>query len=305
MRVSAVLVALAALPGAALGQQVPDTLFRPAVGSPAYRAGSGPVVLLDEGHHDFHTLDGRYLPFGRLLEADGYSVRPLRSRFTAASLAPAKVLVIANAIAAENETRWSLPTPSAFDPAEIEAIARWVEGGGAVLLIADHMPFGGAAEALAARLGARFSNGFAMDSAAMKGLIRYRRSDGSLGSHPITSGRSPGERVDSITSFTGQAFELTRPGTALMTVPAGVVLWLPSEAWKFAKDTPRRPAGGLLQGAVLEMGRGRVALFGEAAMFSAQLGGPRQIPMGMNSPQAPQNGQFVLNVLHWLTRLEP
>ena len=47
--------------------------------------------------------------------------------------------------------------------------------------------------------------------------------------------------------------------------------------------------------------RGRVAAFGEAAMFSAQLGGPESLPMGMNAPEAGQNAQFLLNVFHWLS----
>jgi hypothetical protein len=53
----------------------------------------------------------------------------------------------------------------------------------------------------------------------------------------------------------------------------------------------------------MPVGSGRAAFFGEAAMFSAQLGGPTQQPMGMNAPGAEQNLQFVLNVVHWLSRL--
>ncbi|HET9010982.1 MAG TPA: hypothetical protein VFN38_04170, partial [Gemmatimonadaceae bacterium] len=59
----------------------------------------------------------------------------------------------------------------------------------------------------------------------------------------------------------------------------------------------------MLQGATLQLGRGRVAIFGEAAMFSAQVAGPRREPMGMNAPAAGQNAQFVLNTMHWLSGL--
>jgi hypothetical protein len=45
-----------------------------------------------------------------------------------------------------------------------------------------------------------------------------------------------------------------------------------------------------------------LAVFGEAAMFSAQLAGPQKRPMGMNVPRAKQNCQLLLNVMHWLTR---
>ncbi|MCA1635955.1 MAG: hypothetical protein LC802_20255 [Acidobacteria bacterium] len=55
---------------------------------------------------------------------------------------------------------------------------------------------------------------------------------------------------------------------------------------------------GWTQGATLRSGKGRVALFGEAAMFTAQLAGPNRVRFGMNAPEAPQNAQFLLNVLH-------
>jgi hypothetical protein len=59
----------------------------------------------------------------------------------------------------------------------------------------------------------------------------------------------------------------------------------------------------MLQGAVVRSDKGRVAVFGEAAMFSAQVSGPDRRPAGMNDPAAPQNAQFLLNVLHWLSGL--
>jgi len=69
------------------------------------------------------------------------------------------------------------------------------------------------------------------------------------------------------------------------------------------KDTPRVPIKGWHQGVVMKVGKGRVAIFGEAAMFSAQLQGPQKRPMGMNAPGAKQNTQFLLNVIHWLSGL--
>ena len=39
-------------------------------------------------------------------------------------------------------------------------------------------------------------------------------------------------------------------------------------------------------------------------MVSAQLAGPEKRPMGMNSPLAPDNQQFLLNVMHWLSRAD-
>jgi len=306
-------LAVAALPLLAAGlasfplaaQQVADSAFAMTLAAPAYTA-DGPVVLLDEAHSNFHTLDGRYLVFGKVLRQDGYQVRPNRAPFTPSALAGARVLVIANALHPTNAGgRWELPTPSAFTAAEIAAVREWVQNGGSLLLIADHMPFPGAAGALAAAFGVHMLNGFAYDSTRKISRFTYARADGRLAGHPITAGRSPAERIDSVVAFTGQAFRVDAPGRALMTLAPGTVVLEPRVAWQFSDSTPTEPGAGLLQGAAVPFGKGRVAVFGEAAMFSAQVAGARRAPMGMNDPTAPQNAQFLLNVMHWLTGLLP
>lgn len=284
-------------------QQIADTLFNPNVDSPAFKEGIGPTVLVDEAHYNFHTMQGRYLAFARLLQKDGYVVKPQRGRFTRTDLDRAKILVISNALARENENDWNLPTPSAFDSAEIATVRNWVKDGGSLLLIADHMPFPGAAGALAAEFGILMGNGFALDAGTENGWMRFTRSDGSLVDHPITRGRNASERVDSVRTFTGQAFRLDGKGEALMTLGPNVVLLMPQVPRQFSKLTPSISASGMLQGAAIQYGRGRVAAFGEAAMFSAQVAGPNRTLMGMNDPTAPQNAQFLLNVLHWLSGL--
>ena len=290
----------------AAGPQVSDSLFDPPIARPAFSVGTGPTVLVDEGHFNFHTVEGRYAPFVRLLRRDGFVVRALREPLTPASLAPARILVIANAVS-ERMSRgaWALPNSPAFSRAEIGVLERWVNQGGSLLLIADHMPFPGAVETLAAAFGIQVTDGFATDSSCAIDEIVFRRSDGSLADHPVTNGRNRRERVDSVRSFTGQAFRLSGPGQPLMTLGAGAVVLLPSTAWRFSDSTARIPAEGLLQGAVLSRGRGRVAMFGEAAMFSAQVSGPSRRPMGMNAPPAGQNPRFLLNLMHWLAERGP
>lgn len=297
------LLALLAAPSAN-GQQVADSSFAPMIARPAFAQGAGPLVLVDEAHTNFHTTDGRYYAFAQLLRRDGYVVRGVREPFTARSLAGARVLVIANALHPRNATDWSLPTPSAFTPPEIAAVEAWVRQGGSLLLIADHMPFPGAADSLAAAFGVAFGNGFAVDSAEQNSRFRFSRRNGLLAEHAITNGRGPEERVDSVDSFTGQAFRVAvQDAQPLLTLAPGTVMLLPEVAWQFSAQTRRERVGGQLHGAVLRHGRGRVAVFGEAAMFSAQRAGPQRNPMGMNDPGAPQNAQFLLNVMHWLTGL--
>src|SRR5262245_42418695 len=117
----------------ALAQQVPDSSFAPALGAPAFARGKGPVVLVDEGHQNFHTLGGRFFAFGKLVQDDGFVTRPSRGRITAQSLEGAKLLVISNALAERNRDDWVLPTPSAFDSAEVATVRMWVENGGGLL----------------------------------------------------------------------------------------------------------------------------------------------------------------------------
>jgi len=289
-------------PATATSQQVADASFNPPIASPEYAEGEGPLVLVDAAHNNFHTADGRYGAFARLLRRDGYVVESNEQPFSGAVLARASVLVIANAIADENVQDWVLPTPSAFTDAEIEAVEEWVAGGGALLLIADHMPIAGNAEALAAAFGFRFYNGFAFGEDG-SGQALFSRDLGTLRAHPITDGRRAGERVDSVATFTGQAFRVDQEVEAspILVLPEGFTVFLPEVAWEFSDSTPRVSGAHLLQAAALEHGRGRVAAFGEAAMFSAQLAGPQREPIGMNHPMAAQNYQVVLNVLHWLT----
>lgn len=224
-----------------------------------------------------------------------------------ATLARADILVIANALSEQDTEVWELPTPSAFSPDEITVVQDWVDDGGALLLIADHMPWPGAAAELAEALGLLFINGdageFCVGCAGYR--ITFERANDSLVSHPVTNGRSPSERVEHVITDTGQAFRPS-PGARvepLMVLGDEAVLVMPQD-WREERTeaTPSLSAAGWYQGVVLRRGAGRVGAFGEAAMFSAQVGSDGE-PMGMNDPEADQNYQFALNVMHWLSGL--
>jgi uncharacterized protein (DUF2249 family) len=294
------LVSILVTASAASAQQIADMAFNPPIPSPAYSENRGPVVLLDEAHFNFHTTEGRYRPFVQLLRRDGYVVKPVTAKFSKASLSGGKVLVIANALSEKNKTEWILPTPPAFTDEEVKAVHDWVKQGGSLLLIVDHMPFPGAAENLASAFGLRFSNGYAVE-VGKGGPMYFKLSDGSLKEHPIVKGRSDAEKVDSVASFTGSAFQIPTDAAPLMVLGPAVVSMMTTVAGRFEDSTPRNPVGGWYQGAVMRVGKGRVGVFGEAAMFSAQLAGPNKIAMGMNAPAAARNPQFLLNVMHWLS----
>jgi hypothetical protein len=288
----------------ALSQLAVDPEFVPSIDAPEYESGRGPLVLIDAAHLNHDTADGSYLPFAELLRADGYTVKSNQAPFTRDALARASILVIANAMHEQSELDWApLPSLSAFSEAEIEAVEQWVSEGGSLLLIADHMPLSGHASKLAAAFGILFQNGFAYDDVAQNPQITFRRADESLSSTIVANGRNENEAVDFVTTFTGQAFRLdpTIDAEPLLVLPKGSILLLPEVAWQFSESTPRIPADYLLQGAIVRHGRGRVAAFGEAAMFGARLAGPDLVPVGMNAPEARWNQRFATNVVRWLS----
>ncbi|WP_421825737.1 hypothetical protein [Larkinella sp.] len=286
-------------------QQVPDFDYDPHIDRPTYPKAQGPLVLVDEAHHNFHTIAGRYNAFAKVLQRDGYAVKPNTQPFTKAGLQGVAILVIANALHERNVTDWAKPNPSAFTADEIRVLNEWVKSGGSLFLIADHMPIAGANEDLAKSFGFTFYNGFATDTTSglfpgtKKELDIFRKTDNTLATHPIT------QRITEVATFTGQAFTIPPKAISLLTFDAKYQVLLPDTAWKFHQTTPRVPIKGFSQGAVSAYGKGRLAVFGEAAMFSSQLKGRDKIPFGLKSPDATQNQSFLLNLIHWLDQRQP
>src|SRR5215510_4971944 len=209
MKLLVAIFALAFLISPVVAQQAPDLEFNTSVENPAYKR-EGPRVMFDEAHHNFHTTDGRYKPFVDLLSNDGYRVVRNRQPFSKTTLGSFKILVIANALGAEEDDDEGADK-SAFTDQEIQAVQDWVKGGGALLLIADHAPFGGAASALANSFGVDMSKGYTFDPknsvADNPSILIFSRENKLLTAHPITEGRAENERINVVMSFTGQSLK--------------------------------------------------------------------------------------------------
>jgi len=279
--------------------QVADHSYQPEIGKPNYPLREGPLVVIDEAHHNFHTIDGRYHPFAALLRRDGYRVKGNNKMFTATTLEGVDVLVIANALNRINAKDWGPPNPSAFTPEEIEAVRNWVVDGGSLFLIVDHRPFPAAASSLAKAFGIEFSNGYALQGFWQAGKAQTFGLGTGLVKNDLTRGRNPKDQVTKIATFTGSAFRSTQAVLPLLVFCKHSLSLEP----KKSSNPLRRQIEGWLQGGVMKVGRGRIAVFGEAAMFSAQLAGSENKPMGMNAPEAIQNHHLLLNVMHWLTHV--
>jgi len=291
------------LTGLVFPQQISDPDFNPPIFNPAYPSGKGSKICIDEAHNNFHTMNGRYKPFAELLEKEGYIVNPLKDTIRQNTLDDVDILVISNALNIRNTEEWTLPTPSAFTKDEIQNIADWVENGGSLFLIADHMPFPGAAHDLAKVFGFELSNGFAIDTTTGGGPDLFTLKSRTLGENFITNGRNKLEKVDSIYSFTGEAFKIPEDATPVLILNNNFISSMPDTAWNFKKDTPQISVAGWSQGAVKKFGKGKVAIWGEAAMFSAQIAGDQKVKVGMNSPSAKYNYQLLLNIIHWLDNI--
>src|SRR5439155_2478332 len=206
---TAFLVALSVSMGFA--QQIADPNFDAKVAKPAY-AKSGPKVLFDEAHNNFHTASGRYKPFADLIINDGYQVTPNPQKFSAPTLKGFDLLVISNALGAPRMNQPEASNP-AFTDAECDAVRDWVKGGGALLLIADHAPMCAANQILARRFGVDMRSAYTSDSAnydkesGNQSFIVYTRDNGLLMDHSITNGRDATERINRVITFTGQSIK--------------------------------------------------------------------------------------------------
>ena len=302
-----------------LPRQTGDPNFDPRVKAPAYASASGlhPVVLIDQAHFNVHKMAKRYKPLADLLRSDGYDVRPNKVRFTAAGLAGADVLIVANALGLGGAAQQLLTifrldrlvdlTRSAFREKECDAVAEWVRDGGSLLLVADHAPTGKAAARLSARFGVGMTNGWAEDDRPNHdpvtdnwGFLLFSRDNGLLGDHPVTRGRDDSEGVGRVVSFTGQALKAPSSGVPLLILSPTARLYEKARS----ADNTFISAAGQCQGVALEYGRGRVVILGEAAMLTSQkASGPAgEFHFGLDWPGT-DNRRLALNVLHWLSRL--
>jgi hypothetical protein len=305
--VPALIAATALLATATQAQQGPDTTWVPTIARPAYAA-NGPRVGIDEAHVNFHTASGNYRPFATLLRRDGYRVAANTAPFTRESLAAFDVLVIANA---RGGTGLEAFTHPAFTPDECAAVREWVRAGGSLLLIADHTPFGTAAEPLSLQFGVDMSKGWTFDTAPgtaeeNRSFLRYDRENGLLGTHPILQGRDSAERVSRVVSFTGQSLSIPAGADVLLRLSPTAQDRQPPTVDELRAQAARRQqladsivaavrargggdsaviatpmrdesaqrfasAAGRAQGLALAFGSGRVVILGEAAMLTAQV----------------------------------
>lgn len=277
-----------------------DNDFDVRVAKPTF-ASPHPVILFDESHNNFHTTTGLYRPFATLAHNDGYEIRPLKTQLGQRELAGADLMIIANA-----KGGGEVNDEPAFTSAECDLIRDWVNDGGALLLVADHFPFGSAAQILADRFDVEFQKGMVEDprnydlTAKDSTQLVFSRENKLLGEHEITRG------IDRVVTFTGQSLKCHRPSSAFLSLSDTAIDLRPHvEVRKHGQDTQvtvtygnPRSARGRAQGVAFSFGKGRVVVLGEAAAITAQKDREGNA-VGFNCN--PGNKQLALNILHWLS----
>jgi len=267
-----------------------------------------PVIVFAEGHNNFgdnrESFAGEMKQF---LAREGFELRRYMGAITREALKGASILHTDNALASLNQDNWTLPTPSAFTSEEISVIYNWVHNGGALLMVIEHMPFGGSYEDLAKAFNVETSNGFAVDERLLSsyseenisnaGWFVFSHENQSLGDHPTLAGRQPDERVLFLAADVGSAFRLPDRAISLMTFGSDAISVEPTVSWKFDSATPRRSVSGWSQGGVMKVGKGRLVVLGDNFLIipPSQLESEKEVVFGRYNPQ------FTVNVYRWLS----
>ncbi|WP_020571096.1 DUF4440 domain-containing protein [Neolewinella persica] len=282
-------------------QQYPDTLYTPFIAQAAYPHGEGPRVTFDKGHNNFGADVNGYAALEKLLERDGYRVSTSTHNFgTLKSLEGTDVLVIINALNQENVGTWARPIYSAFTDKEISTLEQWVKRGGMLLMVGDHMPFGGAVKALGAAFGCEWVDGFGRIQPYFWPPSHFEGPEMVNAQSPVISGLQEGEQVSRVATFTGSAFKAPPEAIVALAFRPENTSVQPDTAWRFKEHSPVISLEGHAQGATLDYGKGRVAFWGEAGMLAAQIF-RQDWKAGFNSVYAPENAQMVRNLFHWLS----
>ena len=320
--------------------QQADATFEPYKRTATYTSNASPVVLVDESHHNFLTINNRFKPFAQVLLSDGVTVDSNKVSFSQQALKNVDILVIANALD-KKRSNWQPPFNQALTNDEVSVVIEWVRNGGSLFLIADHAPFPKVIESLATALGFTFTNGH------VKATL-FSKATGTLISHEVTYEHENAKQDDNssananseanpeakhqnhvelpvfmqesqngaftsvlnsqlhvkeviqVKTFGGAAFLPPEGATSLLTLGPRTVSIEPEVPFEITSSTRRRAIEGWSQGALLKLGKGRVAVFSEGMMFSSQIDTRTGDKHGMRSVGAEQNERFLLNIIHWL-----
>lgn len=241
----------------------------------------GPRVAIDLGHFNDSPADARFRALSDLLTWDGYRVTHSRQSLVPEYLTDIHVLVVGNAMPyppgfGRVAKAVGLAGRTVFGTGEVAAVRDWVRAGGSLLLEADVPESGQAAAPLGAALGLVFH-----DCPAPVFLPATKPGD-----HAILSGGSEHNEQIWSAAVLASGWIAPRAGAGqavpLLNAPAALAGLCPA---------------GKPLAVALEFGRGRVVALSVQLERNEDL-----IRLTGVDPRSAGNRQFVLNVMHWLSR---
>jgi len=262
-------------------------------------SGDGPVVLFDNAHLSSNTPNVQYKPLAKLLKSDGYTIKSIPYTFTENNLAEATTLVMSN-VYGQNINGWFVNSDKALLPSEFMALKKWIYNGGQLLLIADHHPYPSRVDDIAGTFGFNLWDAQVVNKNTTNHIELINRELSTLNKHAITEGRNDNEIIDQIATFGGACMEIPPQAESIITLNDDYVAVFPQTTENLRATDYKQSAKGKSQGAVMKYGKGRIAIFCESHMFTALTHESTQNSIGMNHPYANENGQFILNIFHWL-----
>lgn len=279
-----------------------DPDFSTKVKNPAYDKSTGPFILVDAAHNNFHVTEGFIDPFVDLAENDGYQIIIGTSEFTPEFLRSFQIVMIISALPFEFTSKTEVTTEITFTQDEIDVLHDWVESGGSLLVFSEHAPFDQAINPLLKRMGITSSVGTIADPAnydkelGRDGWVMFSRENGLLNaSHPVANGRNEDEVINNVVAF---------GGSSLSGDDYENIFQLSDTAENRQHATGVGPVGmGDSMALAGTLGEGKVLAFGDSNGFTAmnfdQEDGS-EVSLGMNTAHLDWK-QMVLNSLHWLS----
>lgn len=276
-----------------------DARFKYKLPISTYGSNKGPLIYFDEAHMNYERMECKLQHLAGTLKKDGYKVQPYKGRFTADRLAKAKILVIPNA-RSQHVNGFRVDSTYALIEQEADVLEEWVKNGGSLLLITDDAPLPSRIENIQKRFGIDMVNGVVKDTSNKEMGDVFSKETGALADNVITQGRNDKEAVDQVATFTGTAFTAPDKATPILTCDERFTLFFADRQDVVDTGVKSKSAEGMLQGAIMEYGAGKIAVFTDAEMFMALKHKERKEKVGVNWKYAQDNMQFILNLFHWM-----
>lgn len=285
--------------GSASAQQVADNDFEFEIDAP-YFSEKHPHILMDRFHSPY-VEQGSVQPLVKLLQADGAKVDYGDKAISTEVLAEVDIFVTVNPYRRNFEDFSIMEPPSAYNNIEISVIRQWVKDGGKLWIIADHQPFAGGAAKLAEAFGITFLNGYTLKTSMLpkrRGLIVYKPGYGLNTNHSMFD-LIDQTKLEYFSAFTGQAIIPPDNSTPVLTIPNGYsAVFVRPTFGLIPRSAFTLDVSGFSQGMSMVFGKGRVAAFGEAGGFTAQIANGK--PFGFNERRGRNNPYLILATEHWL-----